>query len=101
MIRFFDAWDSEIIAQEKEREFYPIEKYYIDDSGTRKENTSTYNPAEAEHFADDRANTQNISQRRLAYGTLSSQLDEMYHDIDAWKARIKSIKDKYPKKKKE
>jgi len=101
MIRFFDAWDSEIIAQEKEREFYPIEKYSINDSGQKKENTSTYNPAEAESFAEERANTKNISQRRLAYGTLSSQLDEIYHDFDGWKARIKSIKEKYPKKKKE
>ena len=101
MIRFFDAWDSEIIAQEKEREFYPIEKYSIDDSGTRKENTSTYDPAEAEPFADDRANVHTISNRLNAYGTISNQLDEMYHNFDGWKERIKSIKDKYPKKKKE
>ncbi len=25
------------------------------------------------------------------------QLDMIYHDMDGWKARIKSIKDKYPK----
>ena len=35
--------------------------------------------------------------RRNAYGDIGEQLDEIYKDIDAWKARIKSIKDKYPK----
>jgi len=35
--------------------------------------------------------------RRLAYGEIGDQLDEIYKDIDAWKARIKVIKDKYPK----
>ena len=31
--------------------------------------------------------------RKRSYGALSDQLDEIYHDIDAWKTRIKSIKD--------
>jgi hypothetical protein len=35
--------------------------------------------------------------RKLAYGDIGEQLDEIYKDIDAWKARIKAIKDKYPK----
>ena len=35
--------------------------------------------------------------RRLAYGDIGEQLDEIYKDIDAWKARIKSIKDANPK----
>ena len=36
--------------------------------------------------------------RRLEYGSLESQLDEIYHNgIDAWKTRIASIKQKYPK----
>ena len=28
---------------------------------------------------------------------LGEQLDMIYHDIDGWKAKIKSVKDKYPK----
>jgi hypothetical protein len=37
--------------------------------------------------------------RRNEYGTIVSQLDEIYHNgIDAWKARLASIKTKYPKK---
>ena len=35
--------------------------------------------------------------RRSAYGDIGEQLDEIYKDIDAWKARIKSIKDSNPK----
>ena len=35
--------------------------------------------------------------RRAAYGDIGDQLDEIYKDIDAWKARIKAIKDANPK----
>jgi hypothetical protein len=36
--------------------------------------------------------------RRVEYGTVISQLDEIYHSgLDSWKARISSIKAKYPK----
>jgi len=35
--------------------------------------------------------------RRVAYGDIGDQLDEIYKDMDAWKARIKSIKDANPK----
>ena len=36
--------------------------------------------------------------RRAEYPPIEDQLDKIYHDgIDAWKAEIKVIKDKYPK----
>ena len=35
--------------------------------------------------------------RRAAYGNIGDQLDEIYKDIDAWKTRIKKIKDDNPK----
>jgi len=35
--------------------------------------------------------------RKAAYGNIADQLDEIYKDIDAWKARIKKIKDDNPK----
>lgn len=35
--------------------------------------------------------------RKAAYGNINDQLDEIYKDIDAWKARIKKIKDDNPK----
>ena len=36
--------------------------------------------------------------RKEEYPTMPDQLDDIYHNgIDAWKATIKAIKDKYPK----
>ena len=35
--------------------------------------------------------------RRAAYGSWNEQLDEIYHDIDAWKARIAKVKSDNPK----
>ena len=35
--------------------------------------------------------------RKASYGDIGEQLDEIYKDIDAWKARIKKIKDDNPK----
>ena len=35
--------------------------------------------------------------RKTAYGDIGEQLDEIYKDIDAWKARVKKIKDDNPK----
>ena len=35
--------------------------------------------------------------RKNLYGNIGDQLDEIYKDIDAWKARVKKIKDDNPK----
>ena len=35
--------------------------------------------------------------RKSLYGDIGDQLDEIYTDIDVWKARIKTIKDANPK----
>ena len=35
--------------------------------------------------------------RAVAYDPIPEQLDMIYHDMDGWKARIKSVKDKFPK----
>ena len=45
----------------------------------------------------EEANNNVRNTRRIAYGDIGEQLDEIYKDIDAWKARIKSIKDNNPK----
>ena len=37
------------------------------------------------------------STRKKAYGDIGDQLDEIYKDIDSWKARIQAIKDANPK----
>ena len=60
-------------------------------------------PTEAQLSAQESAaNTEEAnnvvrSTRRTAYGDIGEQLDEIYKDIDSWKARIKSIKDANPK----
>ena len=43
------------------------------------------------------ANAQVDAARRQAYGSWGDQLDEIYHDIEAWKTRIQGIKDNNPK----
>ena len=45
----------------------------------------------------EEANNNVRATRKAAYGDIGEQLDEIYKDIDAWKARIKSIKDANPK----
>jgi len=43
------------------------------------------------------SNAQVDATRRQAYGSWGDQLDEIFHDIDAWKARIQGIKTNNPK----
>jgi len=43
------------------------------------------------------ANAQVDATRISQYGSWGDQLDEIYHDIDAWKTRIQSVKDNNPK----
>ena len=45
----------------------------------------------------EEANNTVRATRRAAYGDIGDQLDEIYKDMDAWKARIKAIKDANPK----
>ena len=57
------------------------------------EQLATYNSS----ATTDENNHQIRKTRRTAYGAIGEQLDEIYKDIDAWKARIQSIKDANPK----
>ena len=43
------------------------------------------------------SNAQVDATRRNAYGDIGDQLDEIYHDIDAWRTRIQGIKTNNPK----
>ena len=45
----------------------------------------------------EEANNAVRATRKAAYGDIGEQLDEIYKDIDAWKARIKAVKDANPK----
>ena len=46
----------------------------------------------------EEANATVRSTRRTAYGDIGEQLDEIYKDIDVWKARIAKVKSDNPKK---
>jgi exosome complex RNA-binding protein Rrp4 len=51
-----------------------------------------------ETVADTAESNANVdATRRNAYGSWNEQLDEIYHDIDAWKARIAKVKSDNPK----
>ena len=43
------------------------------------------------------SNSQVDVTRITAYGSWNDQLDEIYHDMDAWKARLQTIKTNNPK----
>ena len=43
------------------------------------------------------SNAQVDATRREAYGSWNDQLDEIYHDIEAWKTRIAGVKSDNPK----
>ena len=43
------------------------------------------------------SNAQVDATRRNQYGSWNEQLDEIFHSIDDWKARIQTIKDNNPK----
>ena len=66
-------------------------------------NLSISQPTDAQLLAQEsaankeEANAQVRSTRKAAYGDIGEQLDEIYKDINSWKARIKSIKDANPK----
>ena len=59
---------------------------------TDEQLTSYENAANTEE-----ANNEVRATRKALYGDIGEQLDEIYKDIDGWKARIKSIKDANPK----
>tara|TARA_R100001443_G_scaffold101917_2_gene109892 strand:- start:1173 stop:1484 length:312 start_codon:yes stop_codon:yes gene_type:complete len=51
-----------------------------------------------ESDADKMERNLSVDQERInAYGNIGDQLDEIYHNIDNWKTRIKKIKEDNPK----
>ncbi len=70
-----------------------IESWNLKITKPTDEQLKTYEKASNTEEANDVVR----NTRRLAYGDIGDQLDEIYKDIDAWKARIKKIKDDNPK----
>jgi hypothetical protein len=61
----------------------------------QNENIVTYSEATVQAYIDAHAYMEN---RAREYPSIPDQLDTLYHSgLDAWKAEIKTVKDKYPK----
>ena len=68
------------------------------DGGSKPTESDCTTGLAALQAAWDLENDSYKSQRKAEYPSIEDQLDDIYHNgIDAWKATIKTIKDKYPK----
>ena len=71
-----------------------IKEWNLDIKKPTDKQLSTYETA----GNDAESNSQLDATRRESYGSWNDQLDEIYHDIEAWKTRIAGIKSNNPKK---
>jgi len=70
----------------------------VHDGGSKPSESDCTNGLKALQDSWDLENNSYKSKRRNEYPSVVDQLDKIYHSgIDAWKADIKTIKDKYPK----
>ena len=68
------------------------------DGGAKPTESDCTNGLAAMQAAWDLENDSYKSKRRAEYPSIADQLDQIYHEgIDAWKATIKTTKDKYSK----
>jgi len=66
-----------------------------DEAFDANENPVNYDEAVVQAYIDAHAYMEN---RAKEYPSIADQLDTLYHSgLDAWKAEIKTVKDKYPK----
>jgi len=65
---------------------------WIEDAPSKSDFQKQYN-AEEKAYNDSKYQRD----RAESYDPITEQLDQIYHDMDGWKAKIKSVKDKYPK----
>ena len=80
----------------------PANKVYanliVHDGGSKPSEADCTNGLKALQDAWDLENNSYKSKRRAEFPSVVDQLDEIYHNgIDAWKAKLKETKDKYPK----
>ena len=70
----------------------------VHDGGSKPTEADCTNGLKALQDAWDLENDSYKSKRRAEYPKFEEQFDQIYNEgIDAWKATIKTIKDKYPK----
>ena len=73
----------------------PISEYKFRDE--QKPPTESEVNAKLKEVEDEYEKQAYARSRADAYDPIPEQLDQIYHDIDGWKAKIKAVKDKYPK----
>ena len=92
------TWDSEqdniVLQNDSDGKGDYIKSWNV--SGLAQPSDSQLASYETAGNTDETNNTVRAT-RRAAYGNIGDQLDEIYKDIDAWKTRIKAIKDANPK----
>ena len=88
------TWDDTKIVLQDDGSGSYIKEWNID--GLAKPSDTQLNSYESAGNIVD-ANNLVRKTRKKAYGDIGEQLDEIYKDIDAGKARIKQIKDDNPK----
>ena len=88
-----DTWDSNKVSLQNDGsgDYIKTWTYSFD-----KPNDSKIAEYETAGNTEESNNTVRSTRKNL-YGDIGDQLDEIYKDIDAWKARIKKIKDDNPK----
>ena len=95
--KYLDAnsktWDDAKVSLQNDGSGDYIKSWSYDIAKPTDEQLATY---ESSATTEENNNTIRAT-RKSAYGDIGDQLDEIYKDIDAWKARIKSIKDANPK----
>ena len=95
--KYLDAnsktWDDAKVFLQNDGSGDYIKSWSYDIAEPTAEQLATY---ESSATTEENNNTIRAT-RKSAYGDIGDQLDEIYKDIDAWKARIKSIKDANPK----
>ena len=62
-----------------------------------EEKTKDAEEADFKKEQEEYAKVKYKDDRKMAYDPIPEQLDQIYWDMDGWKKRVKSVKDKYPK----
>jgi len=70
-----------------------IKEWNLDIARPTDEQLASYETAANTAESNAQVDATRVSQ----YGSWGDQLDEIYHDIEAWKTRIQTIKDNNPK----
>ena len=87
------TWDNTKISLQNDGSGDYIKSWSYDISKPTDEQIASYETA----GNTEESNNVVRATRKTAYGDIGDQLDEIYKDIDAWKAKIKKIKDDNPK----